>query len=99
MSQIRRRIGVDDDIFRLAAYLLDQSEDVARRFVDAVEISLKKLALRPGIGSLKDYDDPRLSGVRCWWVDGFPNHLIYYFPLADGIDVLAVMHGARVERL
>ena len=28
-------------------------------------------------------------------VRGFPNHLIYYVPVPDGIDVLAIMHGAR----
>ena len=54
-----------------------------------------ELARRPGIGSLKDFAAPTLAGLRSWWVEGFPNHIIYYFPQADGIDVLAVMHGAR----
>ena len=95
MSSIRRRAGVDDDIYELAVYLLDQSEDVARRFVDAVEATLKDLAGRPGVGSPKQYGRPALAGLRSWWVSGFPNHLIYYFPLADGIDVVAIMHGSR----
>ena len=95
MSSIRRRAGVDDDIYELAVYLLDQSGDVAWRFVDAVETTLKDLAGRPGVGSPKHYDHPALAGLRSWWVSGFPNHLIYYFPLAEGIDVIAIMHGAR----
>jgi toxin ParE1/3/4 len=95
MSTLSRRAGVDDDIYDLAAYLLDQSEEVAYRFIDAVELTLKELATRPGVGSPKNYDHPALTGMRTWWVSGFPNHLIYYFPLADGIDVVAVMHGSR----
>jgi toxin ParE1/3/4 len=95
MSRLRSRAGVDDDIFELAAYLLAQSEDTARRFVDAVQQTLKSLAASPGIGSPKQFDDPALAGVRSWWVTGFPNHLICYFPTTDGIDVLAVMHGSR----
>lgn len=99
MSTLRRRAGVDDDVFELAAYLLDQSEEAARRFVDAVETTLKELAGRPGVGSPKHYAHPDLKDLRSWWVAGFPNHLIYYFALPDGIDVLAVMHGSRdVER-
>lgn len=95
MSRIHRRLGVDDDIYDLARYLLGHSEDAARRFVDAVQQTLKELASMPGMGSLKDFGDPALLGVRSWRVQGFPNYLIYYLVLNDGIDVLAVMHGAR----
>jgi toxin ParE1/3/4 len=99
VSRLQSRPGVEDDIFELARYLLDQSGDAARRFVDAVEVTLKHLATAPGIGSPKHYATPGLSEVRSWWVAGFPNHLIYYLPLPDGIEVLAVMHGSRdVER-
>ena len=95
MSRILRRPGVDDDAAELARYLIDQSEDTARRFVDAVQKTLKDLARMPGMGSRKEFPDPDLSQVRSWRVEGFPNHLIYYLPLTDGIDVLAIMHGAR----
>lgn len=95
MSRLRSRPGVDDDIFELAAYLLGHSEDAGRRFVDAVEQTLKDLAASPGLGSPKHFSSPALADVRSWWVAGFPNYLIYYVLLPDGIDVLAVMHGSR----
>jgi toxin ParE1/3/4 len=99
VSVIHRRPGVDDDIYELAAYLIERSEDAARRFVDAAQKTLKDLAAAPRMGSRKLFDDPALADVRSWAVEGFPNHLIYYVALPDGIDVLAVMHGARdVER-
>ena len=95
MSRIHRRPGVDDDVFELAQYLIDRSDDSARRFVDAVQKTLKDLAAMPGVGSPKQFRDPALAAVRSWRVEGFPNYLIYYVPTGDGIDVFAIMHGAR----
>ncbi|HUB25377.1 MAG TPA: type II toxin-antitoxin system RelE/ParE family toxin [Tepidisphaeraceae bacterium] len=40
-------------------------------------------------------DHPRLVSVRSWRVKGFPNYLILYEPVDDGILVLAIIHGAR----
>jgi toxin ParE1/3/4 len=86
---------VDEDIVALASYLLLENEDAARRFVEAVQKTLKDLSRMPGMGSRKEFSNSALSEVRSWWVEGFPNHLIYYLPLPDGIDVLAIMHGSR----
>ena len=99
MSTLHWRPGVDDDLYDLAAFLLDRSEDAARRFVDSAQSTLKDLATMPRVGSLKEFEDPALAEVRSWPVRGFPNHLIYYFAIPDGIDVLGIMHGAQdVER-
>ena len=95
MNELHCRPGVDDDVYELARYLIEQNEEVARRFVDAVQTTLKDLAKMPGMGSPKDFSDPSLAGVRSWRVKGFPNHLIYYIRRDEGIDVLAVMHGSR----
>lgn len=96
MSELRRRAGVDEDIFEIAAYLSEQSLPLANQFIDSVEQTLKELADSPKIGSRKEFDGPLLARVRTWWVKGFPNHLIYYLPLRGGIDVLAIMHGAQL---
>ena len=75
---IRCRPGAEDDIFELAKYLLGQSEDAARRFVNAAQKTLKDLARMPGMGSLEAFDEPALAEVRSWRVEGFANHPIYY---------------------
>jgi plasmid stabilization system protein ParE len=95
MSVIRRRPGVDQDIFDIAEYLLGHSPQAARRFVDAVEETLKDLSATPGFGSRKEFAAPGLAEVRSWWIKGFESFLIYYLPLFDGIDVLAIMRGSR----
>ena len=95
MSRIKRRAGVDEDIYEAAAYLLSRSEGAAFRFLDAVQKTLTDLAAMPGVGSIKKYVDPQLIDVRSWPVQGFRNYLILYLIMKDGIDVLAIMHGAR----
>jgi toxin ParE1/3/4 len=86
---------VDQDILEIAEYLFNENEAVAVRFIDSVQTTLKDLAAAPKIGSVKSFKDRRLANVRSWRVKGFPNHLILYEPLQDGILVLAVIHGAR----
>jgi toxin ParE1/3/4 len=99
-GKIRRRQGVDEDVAKIALFLLDQSESLADRFITSVQTTMKDVAQSPGIGSLKDYGNPLLGGVRSWWIRGFRNHLMYYLVTDDGIDVLAVAHGAQdVETL
>lgn len=89
------RPAVPSDIESIVAYLDKHSVAAADRFVAAVFAALDDLAAMPGKGSPKHFRSKRLSGVRSWAVPGFKNHLILYRPVADGIDVLAVTHGAR----
>jgi toxin ParE1/3/4 len=67
---------------------------LAERFVDAVEQTAADLAGMPGMGSPCEFTDPRLAGLRRWPVKGFRNHLIFYRPTPDGIEILHVLHGA-----
>jgi toxin ParE1/3/4 len=88
VRRLLRRRGVEQ-------YLLDRNDDAGRRFIDAVQKTLKNLVGMPGVGSPKNFADPRLADVRSWRVQGFANYLIYYLALDDGIDVLAILHGMR----
>ncbi|MFC1707767.1 DDE-type integrase/transposase/recombinase [Planctomycetota bacterium] len=36
-----------------------------------------------------------LAGIRMWSIRGFKNHLIFYRPSPEGLDVVRVLHGAR----
>lgn len=95
-AAIRRHPDVADDIAAIAEYIAHNSEDAARRFAPAVEATIRGLAEFPGKGSPKPFNHPRLSGIRSWAVDGFPNHLILYRREQDeSIYIAAVTHGAR----
>lgn len=92
---VRRHRLVWRDVIDSAAYIERDSLDAALRFFSNVETTLNKLAEMPTAGALRELQDVRLSNLRSWPVDGFPNHLIFYQPTAQGVYVLAIIHGAR----
>ena len=47
----------------------------------------------PGLGERRETSSPRLEGLRVWRIEGFENHLIFYRPVDDGIEIVRVLHG------
>ena len=78
-----------------AYYLCTKSPAAADRFLEACEADLQRLAGMPGMGRLREFRNPKAADIRSWPLSGFPNHLIFYRPIEDGIEVLRVLHGAR----
>jgi len=91
--RIRRRKEVAADIIEIARYIASDSIDAALRFFDAVEETFKALASMPGMGGKMELKN--LPDVRSFPVRGFPNHLVIYRPIKGGVEILAVLHGAR----
>ncbi|MEX2173343.1 MAG: type II toxin-antitoxin system RelE/ParE family toxin [Pirellulaceae bacterium] len=83
------------DLDELAAWIQRDSPQAALRFLNEAETTFQSLADMPGSGSLYAVRNLRLAGLRCSTVRGFPNHLIFYLPIRNGIDVVRVLHGAR----
>lgn len=67
----------------------------ALRFLDAAEATIRRLAASPGIGARYDPDHPALAELRFFPITRFKNDLVFYRPLADGIEVVRVLHGAQ----
>ena len=89
------RRDVPDDLHSLVAYIDQFNPSAAERFLSALFPALDELAEMPGKGSPKYFRDKRLEGIRSWSISGFRNFLILYRPMPDGIDVVAIVHGAR----
>jgi toxin ParE1/3/4 len=88
--------AADYDIDGLAGYLMQEvSLETALRFYDAAAATFENLAQMPGMGEQRVSSNPRLAGLRVWRIDGFPNHLVFYRPIAGGIEIVRVLHGAR----
>ncbi len=92
---IIRRDEVLEDLINLSYYVAQTDEQAANRFLDAVARSFERLAQMPLIGVERGFQNPRLTGIRMWFVQGFERHLIFYRVLDDEVEILRVLHAAR----
>jgi toxin ParE1/3/4 len=91
----RLRSAAEDDVLRCARYLQEQSEAAGIKFLDAFDGTLRLLENSPGIGGACRFKNPLFDRVRVWRVAGFKSYLIFYRILADELEVVRVLHGAR----
>jgi len=88
--------------------ILDQIEwyasqgvpDVARRFREAAWTAINHLAAMPDAGFPRPVQNPRLTGLRRWPVQGFNEVWVYYLIRNDNVTVIRILHDKRdTERL
>ena len=77
---------------RIGLRIAEDDPQAADRFLTAAEEAFELLKQHPHIGRLRSFSRP---GVRSWLMPGFKNYLIFYFPTADEVQILAVLHGAQ----
>ena len=70
--------------------------EIAERYVDAVEATLKTLAETPGLGRPRFREWPKLAGLHSWPVrKPYHRHLIFYRFDDRTLFAERVLHGAR----
>jgi len=95
MSRVRQRAGARLDLVEAMAHLAERSPAAARRFRREAQATFDRLAAMPGMGARYAAGDPAHSDLRYFPVSKFRNHLVFYRPSPDGIEVVRVLHGAR----
>jgi toxin ParE1/3/4 len=77
------------DLAEIWAYIADDSVDRADAFAALIDRKFQTLSRRPGIGRTR----PELAtDLRSFAVG---NHVIFYLPIANGVEIVRVLHGAR----
>ena len=89
MSVIIKRPRALSDLAEIWDYIADDSEARADAFVATIDAKFQTLAKQPGIGRLRD---ELAAGLRSLPVG---RYIIFYLPLAEGADIIRVLHGAR----
>jgi len=91
----RRRMARQDlvDVYRF--YAREAGFRVAQRFFAQAEATFMRLAGMPGMGTRYEHEHPALAGVRFFPSSRFRRYLIFYRGVADGIEVVRVLDGAR----
>lgn len=85
----------EQDLAEAYDHIGSDSAVAAERLLDAVEHAVAVLLSNPRAGRIREFRSSRAHGVRSWVVRGFENHLIFYRPQAEGIEVIRFVHGAR----
>ena len=93
--KIRRSAQSVEDVYEIATYLLKDGLSIAERFLDAIEATFQTLGRTPLIGVPNAGSKHSQTGLRRWRVRGFENFMIFYRLLANGIEIVRVLHGAR----
>ena len=85
------------DFERQFAWYVDRAgADVARRFQDALDVSLVSLSRKPDLGRTRHFRNPKLSNLRSHPVERpFHNLLIFYRIEGPLLRAFRLMHGAR----
>lgn len=81
------------DLQALYRFIRADDETCARRFLEAAYDTFEFLADNPLIGRARPEFDH--LDLRSWRVQGFRNHLIFYRPQGDRIQIWRVLHGSR----
>src|SRR5919106_2814484 len=56
---------------------------------------ITRILVVPEIGSVRNFDNPELEGLRMWRIPKFANYLIFYRPTSERVEIVRVLHGAR----
>ena len=84
-----------NDLEDIAASIGKDSPRAAARFLEQCMSHFQQLAGMPLIGRARQFKNPRAAGIRSWIIKGFPNHMIFYRPVEDGVEILHILHAAR----
>jgi toxin ParE1/3/4 len=80
----------------MAVYLgTEATPEIADRFLVALERAYERLASMPYVGSPYRTTNPALRELRKWPVPKFPNHLIFYRAIPNGVEIIRVLHASR----
>jgi toxin ParE1/3/4 len=95
MARIVERPKARQKLEHIAAYIGTHRPSASRRFLTAARKAYGMLAAMPAMGSLWEPEDPHFADVRYFAIPRYRNYVVSYRPLADGGEILHILHGAR----
>jgi toxin ParE1/3/4 len=87
MPRVLKRPKAENDLDEIWWYIAQDNPQNADQFLDRIQEKLLALAAFPKMGVRRA---DLQAGLRCLPIG---NYLIFYCPVADGIDVVRVLHG------
>ena len=85
----------ETDIDSHCEFLAKKSVEKALKFDQAVFETFDRLCEMPFIGTERNYSNPKLFGIRIWFVKGFEKYIIFYRAFGNYIEIVRVLHSAQ----
>ncbi len=89
MARVVRRPEAEQDILDIWGYIAEDSVGEADRWIDMLDEKLRLWATQPVMGRARDELIADLRSMP------FGRYVVFYMPLADGLDVIRVLHSSR----
>ncbi len=83
------------DLVEQTAFIAEESIEASDKFLECVQESLELLSQMPELDALREFRNPRLTGLRIWPVKRFERRLIFYRAVPDGLEVIRILHSSR----
>jgi toxin ParE1/3/4 len=83
------------EVDEIAATIARENLGAALRFYDRTEETFQRLSDWPQIGTRRRVASTSLRGLRSYPIRGYRNYLVFYLPIDDGVQIIAVVHGSR----
>ena len=89
VARVIRRPQAEADILDIWAYIAEDSILEADKWVDKLDSTLALWATQPMMGRSRNELAHRLRSAA------FGRYVIFYVPLADGLDLIRILHTSR----
>ncbi len=83
------------DLEEIAGYIAQDNPVAAEDVRQDILKTAEGLGHQPGLGIRPRFSVPRFTGIRFLPAQQYPVYLLFYRELADEVEVLRVLHGAR----
>ena len=89
--------AAEDDLINLWVYIARDNPAAADRVLRSAEKTFEAIADMPGIGTVYRSKRTKLHGLRFFPLKKYPNYVVYYRKIENGIEIVRVLH-AHMEK-
>ena len=84
-----------EDIKQIATYIGENSPQASRAFRQTLQHIYEVLLDLPEVGSVRNFRNPEMKGLRMLPVPKCKTYLLFYRPTTERLEIVRVLHGAR----
>jgi toxin ParE1/3/4 len=84
-----------EDIKQIAAYIEEHNPQASTAFRQTLQHIYEVLLDLPEMGSVRNFRNPEMKGLRMLTLPKFKNYLLFYRPASERLEIVRVLHGAR----